>query len=98
MTLAAGLPAAWIVKDRYASRSTPFIEWPLFRDFSFLHSILRRRSGDVRPIRARFFLSAVTRTRSDFLLAQVRRCFRASISPLHLVGSSLAFRATTLGP
>jgi MFS family permease len=36
ITLAAGLPAAWIVKDRYPIRSTSFIEWRLFRDFSFL--------------------------------------------------------------
>jgi MFS family permease len=34
--LAAGLPAAWIVRDRYPVRSTSFIEWRLFRDFSFL--------------------------------------------------------------
>jgi MFS family permease len=36
MALATGLPAAWIVRDRYPVRSTPFIEWHLFRDFSFL--------------------------------------------------------------
>jgi MFS family permease len=36
MTLATGLPAAWIVRDRYPVRSTFFIEWRLFRDFSFL--------------------------------------------------------------
>ena len=36
MALATGLPAAWIVRDRYPVRSTPFIEWRLFRDFSFL--------------------------------------------------------------
>ena len=36
MTPAVGLPAAWIVKDRYPVRSASFIEWRLFRDFSFL--------------------------------------------------------------
>jgi MFS family permease len=36
MALATGLPAAWIVRDRYPVRSTSFIEWRLFRDFSFL--------------------------------------------------------------
>jgi predicted MFS family arabinose efflux permease len=36
ITLAAGLPAAWIVKDRYPIKSASFIEWRLFRDFSFL--------------------------------------------------------------
>jgi MFS family permease len=36
MALATGLPAAWIVKDRSPVRSTSFIEWHLFGDFSFL--------------------------------------------------------------
>jgi MFS family permease len=36
MALATGLPAAWIVRDRYPVRSTSFIEWRLFYDFSFL--------------------------------------------------------------
>lgn len=36
MALATGLPAAWIVRDRYPVRSTSFIEWRLFGDFSFL--------------------------------------------------------------
>lgn len=36
MALAAGLPAAWIVKDRYPIRPVSFIEWRLFRDFTFL--------------------------------------------------------------
>jgi MFS family permease len=36
MALATGLPAAWVVRDRYPVRSTSFIEWRLFRDFSFL--------------------------------------------------------------
>lgn len=36
MALAAGLPAAWIVKDRYPIRPASFIEWRLFRDFAFL--------------------------------------------------------------
>jgi MFS family permease len=36
IALATGLPAAWIVRDRYPVRPTSFIEWRLFRDFSFL--------------------------------------------------------------
>ena len=35
VTLATGLPAAWLVQERYPSRSANFIEWRLFKDFSF---------------------------------------------------------------
>ena len=36
MTLAVGLPAARVVKERHPLRSASFIEWRLFRDLSFL--------------------------------------------------------------
>lgn len=35
-TLATGLPAAWLIKERSTIRSATFIEWRLFRDFRFV--------------------------------------------------------------
>ncbi|KAJ7618010.1 major facilitator superfamily domain-containing protein [Roridomyces roridus] len=36
ITLAAGLPAAWVIKERKTIRTTAFIEWSLFRDTRFI--------------------------------------------------------------
>ncbi|KAJ6617096.1 major facilitator superfamily domain-containing protein [Mycena sp. CBHHK59/15] len=36
MTLATGLPAAWLIKERTTIRTTGFIEWSLFRDVRFI--------------------------------------------------------------
>ncbi|KAF6219007.1 hypothetical protein HO133_005551 [Letharia lupina] len=36
LTLATGLPAAWLIKERCPIRSATFIEWKLFRDFKFV--------------------------------------------------------------
>ncbi|KAJ7149219.1 major facilitator superfamily domain-containing protein [Mycena crocata] len=36
ITLATGLPAAWLVQERTTIRTTGFIEWSLFRDFRFI--------------------------------------------------------------
>ncbi|KAJ7659855.1 major facilitator superfamily domain-containing protein [Mycena rosella] len=36
MTLATGLPAAWLIKERTPIRTTGFIEWSLFRDLRFV--------------------------------------------------------------
>ncbi|KAL9070976.1 MAG: hypothetical protein Q9161_004476 [Pseudevernia consocians] len=36
ITLATGLPAAWLIKERCPIRSTTFIERDLFRDFKFV--------------------------------------------------------------
>ncbi|KAJ7480639.1 major facilitator superfamily domain-containing protein [Mycena latifolia] len=36
ITLATGLPAAWIIKERTAIRTTGFIDWSLFRDLRFI--------------------------------------------------------------
>ncbi|OPB45600.1 MFS permease [Trichoderma simmonsii] len=36
VTLATGLPAAWLVKERSPVKTAGFIEWRLFRDFSFV--------------------------------------------------------------
>lgn len=35
-TLATGLPAAWLIKERSPIRTTTFIEWRLFKDFNFV--------------------------------------------------------------
>ncbi|KAJ7258801.1 major facilitator superfamily domain-containing protein [Mycena haematopus] len=35
-TLATGLPAAWLIKERTTIRTTGFIEWSLFRDPRFI--------------------------------------------------------------
>jgi len=36
VTLATGLPAAWLIKERAPIRTPTFIEWRLFRDFKFI--------------------------------------------------------------
>ncbi|ORY21217.1 major facilitator superfamily domain-containing protein [Naematelia encephala] len=36
ITLATGLPAAWLIKERAPIRSTAFLDFTLFRDFKFL--------------------------------------------------------------
>ncbi|KAJ7776846.1 putative monocarboxylate transporter [Mycena maculata] len=36
ITLATGLPAAWLIKERTAIRTTGFIEWSLFHDLRFV--------------------------------------------------------------
>ncbi|EFX03978.1 monocarboxylate permease [Grosmannia clavigera kw1407] len=36
LTLATGLPAAWVVKERTPIRTTGFVDWRLFRDPKFL--------------------------------------------------------------
>ncbi|KAJ7149218.1 putative monocarboxylate transporter [Mycena crocata] len=36
LTLAIGLPAAWLIKERTTIRTTGFLEWSLFRDFRFI--------------------------------------------------------------
>ena len=35
-TLSTGLPASWLIKERTPIRTAGFIEWRLFKDFSFL--------------------------------------------------------------
>ncbi|KAJ7480637.1 major facilitator superfamily transporter [Mycena latifolia] len=36
ITLATGLPAAWLIKERTSIRTTGFIDWSLFRDLRFI--------------------------------------------------------------
>lgn len=36
VTLSTGLPAAWLIKERTPIRTAGFIEWRLFKDFSFM--------------------------------------------------------------
>ncbi|GJC83386.1 putative transporter ESBP6 [Colletotrichum liriopes] len=36
VTLATGLPAAWLIKERVPVRSSGFVEWRLFKNFTFL--------------------------------------------------------------
>lgn len=60
LTLATGLPAAWIVKERYPIRSATFIEWHLFRDFSFLMLFLAGAIATFALFVPAFFLPLYT--------------------------------------
>lgn len=94
MALAVGLPAAWIVTDRYPMRPTPFIDWRLFRDSSFLIVFF---AGAVATFALHFFCRCIP-TRLDFRRVRELPCWPGLISLLPWADSSLGFHATTLDP
>ncbi|KAJ0280788.1 hypothetical protein CBS470a_008600 [Colletotrichum nupharicola] len=56
VTLATGLPAAWIIKERVPIRSSGFVEWRLFKSFTFLVIFLAGAVGTFPLFVPPFFL------------------------------------------
>jgi len=45
MTLAIGMPAAWLLKDRVPLRKAPFVDWTMFRDRTFVATFVASAIG-----------------------------------------------------
>jgi MFS family permease len=45
MTLALGMPAAWLLKDRVPLRKAPFVDWSMFRSVPFLATFIGSAIG-----------------------------------------------------
>ncbi|KDN71096.1 putative major facilitator superfamily transporter [Colletotrichum sublineola] len=56
VTLATGLPAAWLIKERVPVRSSGFVEWRLFKSFTFLIVFLAGAVGTFPLFVPPFFL------------------------------------------
>ncbi|GKT62942.1 major facilitator superfamily transporter [Colletotrichum tofieldiae] len=56
VTLATGLPAAWLIKERVPVRSSGFVEWRLFKNFTFLLVFLAGAVGTFPLFVPPFFL------------------------------------------
>ncbi|OLN93199.1 Riboflavin transporter MCH5-like protein 12 [Colletotrichum chlorophyti] len=56
VTLATGLPAAWLIKERVAVRSSGFVDWRLFKSFTFLVIFLAGALGTFPLFVPPFFL------------------------------------------
>ncbi|OHW91804.1 major facilitator superfamily transporter [Colletotrichum incanum] len=56
VTLATGLPAAWLIKERVPVRSSGFVEWRLFKNFTFLVVFLAGAVGTFPLFVPPFFL------------------------------------------
>ncbi|TEA14264.1 Aspyridones efflux protein apdF [Colletotrichum sidae] len=56
MTLATGLPAAWVVKERVPVRGSGFVEWRLFKSFTFVFIFLAGAVGTFPLFVPPFFL------------------------------------------
>ncbi|KAF6797515.1 monocarboxylate permease [Colletotrichum sojae] len=56
VTLATGLPAAWIIKERVPVRGSNFVEWRLFRSFTFIVIFLAGAVGTFPLFVPPFFL------------------------------------------
>ncbi|TDZ36027.1 Aspyridones efflux protein apdF [Colletotrichum spinosum] len=56
MTLATGLPAAWVVKERVPIRGSGFVEWGLFKSFTFVFIFLAGAVGTFPLFVPPFFL------------------------------------------
>ncbi|GKT40640.1 aspyridones efflux protein apdF [Colletotrichum spaethianum] len=56
VTLATGLPAAWLIKERVPVRSSGFVEWRLFKSFTFLVIFLAGAVGTFPLFVPPFFL------------------------------------------
>ncbi|TDZ68297.1 Aspyridones efflux protein apdF [Colletotrichum trifolii] len=56
MTLATGLPAAWVVKERVPIRGSGFVEWRLFKSFTFVFIFLAGAVGTFPLFVPPFFL------------------------------------------
>ncbi|OBR04370.1 major facilitator superfamily transporter [Colletotrichum higginsianum IMI 349063] len=56
VTLATGLPAAWLIKERVPIRGSGFVEWRLFKSFTFLVVFLAGAVGTFPLFVPPFFL------------------------------------------
>tara|TARA_R110002003_G_scaffold70_22_gene6519 strand:+ start:3152 stop:4093 length:942 start_codon:yes stop_codon:yes gene_type:complete len=45
MTLALGMPAAWMLKDRVPLRNVPFVDWSMFRSVPFIATFIASAIG-----------------------------------------------------
>jgi MCP family monocarboxylic acid transporter-like MFS transporter 3 len=45
MTLALGMPAAWMLKDRVPLRNVPFVDWTMFRSVPFIATFIASAIG-----------------------------------------------------
>ncbi|KAH7093028.1 major facilitator superfamily domain-containing protein [Paraphoma chrysanthemicola] len=45
MTLALGMPAAWMMKDRVPLRNVPFVDWSMFRSVPFIMTFIASAIG-----------------------------------------------------
>ncbi|KAF2830548.1 MFS general substrate transporter [Ophiobolus disseminans] len=45
ITLALGMPAAWMLKDRVPLRNVPFVDWTMFRDATFIATFIASAIG-----------------------------------------------------
>jgi len=45
MTLALGLPAAWMLKDRVPLKNVPFVDWFMFRSIPFVATFVASAIG-----------------------------------------------------
>jgi MCP family monocarboxylic acid transporter-like MFS transporter 3 len=45
LTLALGMPAAWMLKDRVPLRNVPFVDWSMFRSVTFIATFIASAIG-----------------------------------------------------
>lgn len=45
LTIAVGMPAAWLLKDRVPLRNTPFVDWAMFRSVPFIATFVASAVG-----------------------------------------------------
>ncbi|TIC89679.1 Monocarboxylate transporter 8 [Colletotrichum higginsianum] len=106
VTLATGLPAAWLIKERVPIRGSGFVEWRLFKSFTFLVVFLAGAVGTFPLFVPPFFLPCF-----NFSSAIGRICCGAlcdKLGALNVLCASLTLSAvsmlaiwpvsTTLGP
>ncbi|KAK7419423.1 hypothetical protein QQX98_003375 [Neonectria punicea] len=62
LTLATGLPAAWVIKERVPTHTPGFIEWRLFNSFTFVLVFLASALGTFPLFVPPFFLPMYTKS------------------------------------
>ncbi|KAH6975999.1 major facilitator superfamily domain-containing protein [Ilyonectria sp. MPI-CAGE-AT-0026] len=62
LTLATGLPAAWVIKERVPTHTPGFIEWRLFKSFTFVLVFLASALGTFPLFVPPFFLPMYTKS------------------------------------
>jgi MFS transporter, MCT family, solute carrier family 16 (monocarboxylic acid transporters), member 3 len=62
LTLATGLPAAWLIKERSPPRNAPFVDWDMFRSLPFAAIFLASALGTFAVFIPPYFLPLFARS------------------------------------
>lgn len=62
LTLATGLPAAWLIKERSPPRNAPFVDWAMFRSLPFVAIFLASAFGTFALFVPPYFLPLFARS------------------------------------